>query len=193
MGVPEKGWVVVTPVFSANRQRAILVRRGWVPDTWRQATQRPGAAAEARTLSGIGVVSGGERGSAVTFANDPHNDFWQLLDPGAMARHCGLPENTPLVEQVEVDAEAGVPRTAMQIAADKYLNRPPPSAARPTTYPEPKKRDQFLEFPVMPHDHLNYAVTWAALSACTAFLAVRLLRKGAGPGMRRKAPSVATK
>lgn len=66
------------------------------------------------------------------------------------ARHCGLPENTPLVEQVEVDTVAGAPRTAMQIAADKYLNRAPPAARQPAAYPEPKKRDQFLEFPVMP-------------------------------------------
>lgn len=35
-------------------------------------------------------------------------------------------------------------------------------------------------------DHLNYALTWAALSACTAVLAVRLLRRGAGPTARSK-------
>ena len=40
-------------------------------------------------------------------------------------------------------------------------------------------------------DHLNYAVTWAALSACTAFLAVRLLRRGAGPAMRRRGAAAA--
>lgn len=65
------------------------------------------------------------------------------------ARFCGLPDNTPLVEQVEVDAEAGAPRTALQIAADKYRQRAPPAKPAPS-FPEPKKRDQFLEFPVMP-------------------------------------------
>lgn len=94
MGVPEKGWIVVTPVFSFDRDRAILVRRGWVPDTWRQAAAR--GTAEPPRLSGVGVVSGGEKGSSVTFANDPENDFWQLLDPAAMVRShslrvsCGL-------------------------------------------------------------------------------------------------------
>lgn len=66
------------------------------------------------------------------------------------ARFRGLPENTPLVEQVEVDEEAGAPRTAMQIAADKYRQRAPAATKRAPTFPEPKKRDQFLEFPVMP-------------------------------------------
>lgn len=86
MGVPEKGWVVVTPVFSSDRQRAILVRRGWVPDSWRKAAEAAAPAPERSNLSGVGVVSGGERGSSVTFANDPGSDFWQLLDPVAMVR-----------------------------------------------------------------------------------------------------------
>ena len=60
----------------------------------------------------------------------------------------GLPGNTPLVEAVEIDQEAGAPRTAMQIATDKYRNRIPIRQA--VQYPEPKKRDQFLEFSVMP-------------------------------------------
>lgn len=90
--MPEKGWIVVTPVYSSDRDRAILVRRGWVPDTWRQqaAAAAAGGSAEAAALSGVGVVSGGEKGSAVTFANDPENDFWQLLDPVAMVRLCSI-------------------------------------------------------------------------------------------------------
>lgn len=64
------------------------------------------------------------------------------------ASFSGLPANTPLVEAVEVDQEAGAPRTAMQIATDKYRNRSP--AHQAVEYPEPKKRDQFLECPVMP-------------------------------------------
>lgn len=34
--------------------------------------------------------------------------------------------------------------------------------------------------PMHADDHLNYALTWALLSATTAFLATRLLSKGAG-------------
>ena len=74
------------------------------------------------------------------------------------ARHCGLPENTPLVEQVEVDADAGAPKTAMQIAVGKYRrgNSPAeqakedPALAGRDMYPDPKRRDQFLHFSVMP-------------------------------------------
>ena len=64
------------------------------------------------------------------------------------ASFTGLPENTPLVEAVEIDREAGAPRTAMQIATDKFRNRAP--AQQAVEYPQPKKRDQFLEFSVMP-------------------------------------------
>jgi hypothetical protein len=73
------------------------------------------------------------------------------------ARHCGLPEHTPLVEQVSVDSEAGVPKTAMQIAAAKYRQA---AAAEPdrkasqssprSSFPKPKHRDEFLHFSVMP-------------------------------------------
>jgi hypothetical protein len=64
------------------------------------------------------------------------------------ASFCGLPSNTPLVEAVNINQEAGAPKTAMQIAADQHLRRTP--ARQAVEYPEPKKRDQFLEFSVMP-------------------------------------------
>lgn len=83
------------------------------------------------------------------------------------ARFCGLPDNTPLVEQVEVDVEAGAPRTALQIAADKYRQRAPPAKPAPT-FPEPKKRDQFLEFPVMPCATPPPASVFVSKGPCTA-------------------------
>lgn len=64
------------------------------------------------------------------------------------ARHCGLPENTPLVELVAVGEEAGHAASALQIAADKY--RGTSRARRVDTYPLPKKRDEYLDFSVMP-------------------------------------------
>jgi hypothetical protein len=47
-----------------------------------------------------------------------------------------------------VDESAGAPQTAMQMAADKYRGT---SRARPVQqYPQPKKRDEYLHFSVMP-------------------------------------------
>ena len=76
------------------------------------------------------------------------------------AQHCGLPANTPLVEEVKPEVDAGPPKSAMQIAAAKYRRAPAEEATskaadaevkpqRPQ-YPKPKMRDEFLHFSVMP-------------------------------------------
>ena len=86
------------------------------------------------------------------------------------ARQAGLPENTPLVEQVAVHEDMGVPKTAMQIAASKYRRsgqgqgneQAAPAAAE--VYPEPKRRDQFVHFSVMPSALLALLVCWLSIS-----------------------------
>ena len=80
--------------------------------------------------------------------------------PVVQAQHCGLPPNTPLVEQVQTHAVAGAPKNAMQIASAKYRRQHSSSGSSRNSaatdlpsepsYPEPKMRDQFLEFAVMP-------------------------------------------
>lgn len=87
------------------------------------------------------------------------------------ASFSGLPENTPLVEAVEVGQEAGAPRTAMQIATDKYRSRGEPQPASPSApeYPEPKKRDQFLEFSVMPCTLLLHPLQNFATCCCEEY------------------------
>lgn len=81
MGVPEKGWIVVTPVYSPERSRAILVRRGWVPDSWRQAQSWKTA-----TINdgGVGVVSGGEIGNSFVPENKPEAGEWFTLNAAEM-------------------------------------------------------------------------------------------------------------
>jgi surfeit locus 1 family protein len=83
MGVPEKGWIQVTPVLSPNGSRVILVRRGWVPDSWRtdglwRSDKNPGHG------SGVGVVSAGEIGNSFVPANDPKSGQWFSLKPAEM-------------------------------------------------------------------------------------------------------------
>ena len=64
------------------------------------------------------------------------------------AKSCGLPDNTPMVEVVEVEEDAGPAKTAMQIAVEKYRGTARKSAV--AEYPLPKKRDEYLDFAVMP-------------------------------------------
>jgi cytochrome oxidase assembly protein ShyY1 len=109
-------WLQVTPVYSSDGKRAILVRRGWVPDTWRRqhstqahtspanpssvstsSTSRswwwfsrsrkaPAApeVAHALGVGGVGVVSRGEVGNSLTFANEPETGSWNWLDAASM-------------------------------------------------------------------------------------------------------------
>ena len=85
MGAPEKGWIQVTPLLSNDGTRAVLVRRGWVPDRWRQ--QGRWHAVHNPTIgSGVGVVSGGEVGNSFVPDNKPEEGEWFTLDPAAMVR-----------------------------------------------------------------------------------------------------------
>lgn len=175
MGVTEQGWLLVTPVRSLDGKRAVLVRRGWVPDTWRaQGSWRTDC--QSRAASGVGVITRGEAGNSFMPENNAERGEWYTINVAAMAGGCGLPDNTPLIEQVSVEEHAGHPKSAMQLAADRYRGKG--GATRSDEYPLPKKRDQFLSFAVMPIDHLNYAATWFGLSVATAFLALRLIRRG---------------
>lgn len=80
MGVPDKGWIIVTPVVSEDSQRAILVRRGWVPDAWRNDGQWRAVG----PCAGAGVVTRGEVGNSFVPANEPEAGRWFTLDPAAM-------------------------------------------------------------------------------------------------------------
>jgi hypothetical protein len=96
------------------------------------------------------------------------------------ARHCNLPANTPLVEQVRPEVDAGVPMTPMQVAAAKYRRQMAPAkeaASKPAVneadlptpqYPKPKMRDEFLHFPVMPGATRLHAARSLAAVRCSA-------------------------
>jgi cytochrome oxidase assembly protein ShyY1 len=86
MGVPDKGWIVVCPVLSSDKKRAILVRRGWVPDSWREDA----AWRQVSPCEGTGVVTRGEIGNAFVPANEPQEGQWFTLDAAAMVRRPGL-------------------------------------------------------------------------------------------------------
>jgi hypothetical protein len=95
MGVPEKGWLLVTPAYSKDSSKAILVRRGWVPDSWRTSAEEKlkGGGSPSRRAkhssdaSGVGVVTAGERASYFVLPNEPETGSWHWIDAVSMVRN----------------------------------------------------------------------------------------------------------
>ena len=77
--------------------------------------------------------------------------------------------------QVVKSEAAGAPQVkvpnTMEVLAGRTRG---PSAAQ--EYPVPREMGDLMRFSVMPSDHRNYALTWYALSAATAYLAFKAAR-----------------
>ncbi|XP_045820803.1 surfeit locus protein 1-like [Trifolium pratense] len=101
----------------------------------------------------IGVVRGSEKLSIFVPANDHESSQWFYIDVPSIARHCGLPENTIYVEDVNENVNPSNP------------------------YPVPKDVNTLIRSSVMPQDHLNYILTWYSLSAAVTFMAFKRLRQ----------------
>lgn len=99
----------------------------------------------------IGVVRGSEKPSIFVPANDPGSGQWFYVDVPAIAKACGLPENTLYVEDVNEKFDPSNP------------------------YPIPKDTNTLIRSSVMPQDHLNYILTWYSLSAAVTFMAFKRL------------------
>ncbi|KAF3437816.1 hypothetical protein FNV43_RR20572 [Rhamnella rubrinervis] len=100
----------------------------------------------------VGVVRGSEKPSIFVPANEPCSSQWFFVDVPAIARTCGLPEDTIYVEDVNEDVNPSCP------------------------YPVPKDVNTLIRSSVMPQDHLNYTLTWYSLSAAVTFMAFKRLR-----------------
>ncbi|KAK2990953.1 hypothetical protein RJ640_002961, partial [Escallonia rubra] len=83
----------------------------------------------------VGVVRGSEKPSIFVPANDPSSKQWFYVDVTAIARACGLPEDTVYLEDIN----------------DKHNPSNP--------YPVPKDVNTLIRSSVMPQDHLNYTLT----------------------------------
>lgn len=96
------------------------------------------------------------------------------------------------MEQVRVDAEAGTPKTAMQIATSKYRHGKKGSGAATeaaqagTTFPEPKMRDQFVHFSVMPSAPLPPVLRRVPRVLCNNDAAFLLLQPARGSAAVRR-------
>ncbi|XP_047172168.1 surfeit locus protein 1 isoform X1 [Vigna umbellata] len=101
----------------------------------------------------VGVVRGSEKPSIFVPANDPKSSQWFYVDVPAIARTCGLPENTIYVEDINENVNPSNP------------------------YPLPKDVNTLIRSSVMPRDHLNYTLTWYSLSAAVTFMAFKRLKQ----------------
>lgn len=100
----------------------------------------------------IGVIRGSEKPSIFVPANDPSSSQWFYVDIPAIARACGLPDNTVYIEDIHENIDPSKP------------------------YPVPKDIDTLIRSSVMPQDHLNYTITWYSLSAAVTFMAFKRLK-----------------
>ncbi|KAG5536544.1 hypothetical protein RHGRI_024088 [Rhododendron griersonianum] len=99
----------------------------------------------------VGVIRGSEKPSIFVPANDPSSGQWFYVDVPAIARACGLPENTIYIEDINENVNPSRP------------------------YPIPKDVNMLIRSSVMPQDHLNYTLTWYSLSAAVTFMAFKRL------------------
>ncbi|KAM2780864.1 hypothetical protein COP1_015958 [Malus domestica] len=100
----------------------------------------------------VGVVRGSEKPSIFVPPNDPNSYQWFYVDVPAIARTCGLPEDTIYIEDVNENVNPGNP------------------------YPLPKDVNTLIRSSVMPQDHLNYTLTWYSLSAAVTLMALMSLK-----------------
>lgn len=180
MGGTKGGKVVVTPLRDGERGKAALIVRGWAPTEW-----QPPATPSLEQACVEGVLIESERPGAFVPNNEPATRSddsstggsgmggqWFWLDGGAIAAAVGLPRDTPLIEQVVEQQPRGPGLSTMEVLAGRTGHM---GSAAPT-YPAPKSREDLLRFPVMPQGHLNYAVTWLAMSGCIAVAALLAMR-----------------
>eukprot|EP00887_Chlorella_sp_A99_P004938 scaffold4.g4938.t1 len=157
-GQGKSGYLLVTPLVTMSG-RAVLVNRGWVPDDWRQS---PAAFAGSQPQGEVeveGIVRVGEEPSKYVPTNQPAQGSFLYISQADLAQGAGLPADTPLVETL-AGACGGTGLRGM--GAHKSSGwRSVCFAARLT-----------------PQDHMNYALTWFALSGATAAMAIKALRQG---------------
>jgi cytochrome oxidase assembly protein ShyY1 len=88
------------------------------------------------TVRVAGVIRAGEQPNMFVPNNQPEIGQWFYVDAPAMAQTMGLPQEMTYMEAV-----------ASPAAGDGQKQ-----------FPLPKESDAFLKSPVMPQDHLNYAL-----------------------------------
>ena len=119
----------------------------------------------------VAVARGSETPSGFVPPNDPSANAWWFFDAVAMAEARGLPPGTPLLDVLRSDTpDSGSGALALSVLDPRAI----PAARAP---PLSKAAGEFLKFPTMPDGHLQYSLTWFALSAATSIMAYQRLRQ----------------
>ncbi|GMH39348.1 hypothetical protein BSKO_07246 [Bryopsis sp. KO-2023] len=175
-GIPEKGFMLITPLKSSTWDRTILVNRGWVPESWKTNEKSAQDELSEEEVRVQGVVVDSEKPSSFIPDNHPAKSTWFWVDIPAIAAACGLPSDTPMIQAVRRrDDHSGYDPQPTPI---EVLGGRTTMKAKEADYPIPKDVEDFLEFSVMPNDHLGYSAIWFSLSGATALMAARALRQG---------------
>lgn len=179
MGSATNGFMLITPLHSAQWDKPVLVNRGWVPATWRSDAEFRQQWEASGDVCLEAVTRVNEDPSSFVPENNPRTGEWFWIDIPAMATSLGLPADTPLVEAVSVDEHHPTGSSSSPTTMDVLglrTNRP----LNEESYPITRSVSQLMTFKVTPDDHRNYALTWYTLSAATGTMAYGILKKRKG-------------
>lgn len=179
--VGSTGYYLVSPLRCADG-RVVLVNRGWFPTTVMEGVSAPGnrnpppgglAKLREGAVAPVGSAQAPvvailrpaeEVSSTVTWtsASGPSNVLMSF-DAPKLASMTGSPAS-----------ESAPPLPLFDVVSDATASASTGSAP---LLPLTKQPSAFLEFYVMPFNHLVYTVTWYSLCIAGVFLTRRLLRK----------------
>ncbi|TNY18406.1 SURF-family protein [Rhodotorula diobovata] len=145
------GYHVFTPLVRGEGQDTIIVNRGFVKREYKEAESRP-ASLTKEPVALVGMLREQEPRNSFTTVNEPDKGQWTFSDIDEIARFTGA--EPVLVDQIYEDHPGKV---------DVFLREGIPVG-----------RAANIELRNM---HLTYAGTWFALSAATAFMFFRLMRR----------------
>ena len=206
MGITEAGYLAITPFKDSGSEEIVLVLRGWVPASWKTndpsrdsnntSTNMNNGKHMARFDIIHGIVRCGEdQRSSFVPENRPDIGEWHYIDPKSIAAKLGLPESTLFIEIIDAENISKKGRNSLGHDLSSYskdnLGKLPTTMEvlggrrvvssqndrQESKYPISKTQSDLLDFKVTPQDHLNYALTWFALSAATTYLAFKALRR----------------
>lgn len=143
----------------------VLWLRGWCPRDWNGDEKTKSFQTDA-IVRVDGVIRDSEKPTRFAPKNDPTKDVWHWIDTCTMNVHLGAPYDAPLVEQIERNEDTKKKKTWEEEQEDRMQR----------DWPRPRTSSELVLFPVMPEGHIQYALTWAALSIATGAMALRAKR-----------------
>lgn len=151
----ELGYHVITPLLRGPGQDTILVNRGFVKRVKKDRSERPDSETRG-PVQVVGMLRDQEQGNSFTPDNTPSTGEWIWADIKQMAAYSGA--QPVLVDEI-FRGHAG--EISMRVSKGVPVGRAATIELR--------------------NQHMTYAVTWFALSAATAFMFIRLVRKPNAP------------